>query len=98
MKVLIAHAHEPPPPPSHLNPDVPDDVEVVIMRCLQKNPADRFQTAAELATADRSAWRELRAELEGRRKRRVDRHRFRRDPDGYLRGLEAKLNQSALPP
>ena len=28
----------------------------------------------------------------------LDRHRFRRDPDGYLRGLEAKLNHSGLSP
>ena len=58
----------------------------------------REVTVADLAAADRDDWRALRAELEGRRQRRVDRHRFRRDPDGYLRGLEAKLNQSALPP
>jgi hypothetical protein len=29
--------------------------------------------------------------------RELDRHWFLRDPEGYLRGLEAKLNQSALP-
>lgn len=58
----------------------------------------REVTVADLAAADRDDWRALRAELEGRRQRRVDRHRFRRDPDAYLRGLEAKLNQSALPP
>jgi hypothetical protein len=58
----------------------------------------REVTAADLAGADRAAWARLRAELEERRQRRVDRRRFRRDPDGYLRGLEAKLNQSALPP
>jgi hypothetical protein len=58
----------------------------------------REVTAADLAGADRDGWTRLRAELEERRHRRVDRHRFRRDPDGYLRGLEAKLNQSALPP
>ena len=58
----------------------------------------REVTAAEVAGADRTAWRALRAELEVRRQRRVDRHRFRRDPDGYLRGLEAKLNQPGLPP
>jgi hypothetical protein len=58
----------------------------------------REVTAAELARADRGEWRRLRAELEERRRRRVDRHRFRRDPDGYLRDLEAKLNQPGLPP
>src|SRR6185503_720564 len=39
MKVLIAHAHEPPPPPSQFIPDLPDDLELVVMRCLQKSPA-----------------------------------------------------------
>ena len=58
----------------------------------------REVTAAELGGADRGRWRELRSELEARRQRRVDRHRFRRDPEGYLRGLEARLNQSGLPP
>jgi hypothetical protein len=56
----------------------------------------REVTAADLAGADRDEWERLRAELEERRQRRVDRHRFRRDPDGYLRGLEDKLNQSGL--
>lgn len=51
MKVLIAHAHEPPPPPSQHNADVPDDVELVIMRCLHKNPDDRYQSAADLSAA-----------------------------------------------
>ena len=57
----------------------------------------REVTAVDLASADLVAWRELRSELEERRQRRVDRHRFRRDPDAFLRRLEAKLNQSALP-
>jgi len=51
MKVLIAHAHEPPPPPSQYNPDVPDDVELVIMRCLQKSPLDRYQSAGDVVAA-----------------------------------------------
>ena len=57
----------------------------------------REVTAADLASADLGAWRRLRAELEERRQRRVDRRRFRRDPDGYLNDLENKLNQSGLP-
>ena len=54
-------------------------------------------TAADLAAADRSQWQQLRAELEQRRQQRVDRRRFRRDPDGYLKDLENRLNQSRLP-
>jgi hypothetical protein len=57
----------------------------------------REVTAADLAGADRTAWRRLRAELETRRERRVERRRFRRDPDGYLQALENKLIQSRLP-
>lgn len=57
----------------------------------------REVTAAELAGADRDQWRRLRAELEQRRHRRVERRRFRQDPEGYLKALEDKLNQSRLP-
>ena len=51
MKVLIAHAHQPPQPPSQHNRDVPDDIDLIVMRCLQKSPAERFQSATELAAA-----------------------------------------------
>ena len=54
-------------------------------------------TAAELAGADPTRQQELRRELEARRQRRVMRRRFRRDPEAYLRQLEEKLLQSALP-
>lgn len=51
LKVLIAHAHEQPKAPSQVNPNVPDDVEMVVLRCLAKAPDDRYQSAAELAAA-----------------------------------------------
>ncbi len=51
LKVIFAHAHEPVVPPSEHDPEVPADLEAVILRCLEKNPADRFQTAAEMADA-----------------------------------------------
>jgi hypothetical protein len=54
-------------------------------------------TAADLAAADGQRWKQLRAEMEQRRQRRVERRRFRRDPDGYLKDLENRLNQSRLP-
>jgi hypothetical protein len=58
---------------------------------------NREVTAADLAGADRVEWERLRAELEGRRERRVERRRFRQDPDAYLQDLENKLLQSRLP-
>jgi len=57
----------------------------------------REVTADVLAGADRQRWRQLRAELDERRKRRTDRRRFRQDPEAYLNDLEIKLHQSRLP-
>lgn len=54
-------------------------------------------TAEELAPADVFAWQELRAELGYREAARVQQRRFRRDPTGYLKRLEALACQSGLP-
>jgi hypothetical protein len=54
-------------------------------------------TAAELAGADPERRHELHQRLEGRRQRRVQRSRFRRDPQAFLQQLEDRLLQSALP-
>jgi hypothetical protein len=55
------------------------------------------QRIRDLIGADREAWTQVRATLAERRQRRIERRRFRRDPEGYLRQLEAKLNQPGLP-
>jgi hypothetical protein len=55
-------------------------------------------SAAELGQVQRAAWRKLQKELGERQQRRVERRRFRRDAEDYLRSLEAKLTQSGLPP
>lgn len=51
----------------------------------------------ELAPSDLAAWRSLRAGLGRRQEVRVWGHRFRRDPQAYLRSLEAALIKLALP-
>jgi len=51
IKVLIAHAHDEPVPPSQHRRDLPADVESIVLRCLAKRPDDRFADAAGLATA-----------------------------------------------
>lgn len=58
----------------------------------------RPERVKDLISADRATWVQLRAELAERRQRRVERRRFRRDPEGYLRQLEANLIQPGLPP
>jgi hypothetical protein len=57
----------------------------------------RCYTAVDLCQADRGRCAELRQQLEARRQRRVQRRRFRRDPQGFLNRLEEQLLQSALP-
>jgi len=49
IKVLVAHAQRQPQPPHLLRADVPADLEAVVMRCLEKSPADRYASAMELA-------------------------------------------------
>ncbi len=51
IKVMIAHASEPPQPPRKLNAEIPVELAEIILRCLEKQPEDRFQTAASLGEA-----------------------------------------------
>ncbi len=51
IKILMAHAGEKPALPSSLQPDVPVDLERVIMRCLAKSPGERYESAKALRTA-----------------------------------------------
>jgi WD40 repeat protein/tetratricopeptide (TPR) repeat protein len=41
--------HEPPVPPRRLDPHVPRDLETVVLKCLAKDPAERYATAEALA-------------------------------------------------
>ncbi len=49
------HIYEPPPLPSELNPEVPVQVEQVLLRALEKDPGQRYATPVELATAFKAA-------------------------------------------
>ena len=79
LAVLAALARDAPPPPSELSPGIPADLEQVVLRCLAKDPACRYPTAADLDRAlascrssadwgaDRAAlwWREIEASRPG---------------------------------
>jgi hypothetical protein len=54
-------------------------------------------SAAELGGTDPARRLALRQRLKARRQRRVQRSRFRRDPQAFLRHLKDQLLQSALP-
>jgi serine/threonine-protein kinase len=51
LKVMFAHAKEVPTPPSEIHDGIPDDLEAIVMRCLEKDPAARFQNIEGLFTA-----------------------------------------------
>jgi hypothetical protein len=50
-QVLLAILREEPRPPSWLVPDCPPALEAIVMKCLARDPDDRFATGAELARA-----------------------------------------------
>jgi serine/threonine-protein kinase len=51
MDVMVGHARDPVVPPSQYRPEIPADLEAVILRCLEKRPQDRFRTVRALARA-----------------------------------------------
>ena len=48
VAVAYQHVRETAPPPSSSNPDVPPELDAIVMKAMAKNPANRYQTAAEM--------------------------------------------------
>ena len=48
---MMAHARDPVTPPRAVRPDVPADLERVVLRCLAKRPADRYPSSEALGEA-----------------------------------------------
>jgi serine/threonine protein kinase/formylglycine-generating enzyme required for sulfatase activity len=51
MAMLAKHAYEPPVPPRTIIPTLLPEVETLLLRALEKDPAARFQSAAEMSAA-----------------------------------------------
>jgi serine/threonine protein kinase len=47
-EMIKMHLETAPPSPLDLRPELPSDFSELILRCLAKDPSDRFQNAAEL--------------------------------------------------
>ena len=85
--VMIAHARDPVVPPSLVRAGIPEDLERVVLRCLAKDPAERFPDAESLERAlgecaCAADWDQDRAA--GGRRRRTGRRAIR-SPSGSTR-------------
>jgi len=51
LAVILQHLNEPVPRPRSLNPDIPEWMENIILKLMEKNPEDRFKSAEDLIAA-----------------------------------------------
>jgi serine/threonine-protein kinase len=49
--VMAAHVNTPPPPPIGMRPDLPAELNQIILKALAKDPSQRFQSAEEFRDA-----------------------------------------------
>jgi serine/threonine-protein kinase len=47
-EIIAMHLREPPPVPSSLRPGIPPEIDRLVLRCLEKDPARRFGHSGEL--------------------------------------------------
>ena len=57
FKVMTDHVSSPPPPPTLFYPHIPPGLVKVVLKALEKNPANRFQTTEEFGAAIEQAER-----------------------------------------
>ncbi len=51
LAIAMKHASEPLPPPTAINPNIPEEIGKVLIKALEKKPSDRFASAGELSKA-----------------------------------------------
>jgi serine/threonine-protein kinase len=51
IAIMIAHARDPVVPPSRIVTEIPEDLDRIVLRCLAKDPAQRYPDAAALERA-----------------------------------------------
>src|SRR5438045_329901 len=55
MAVTLKHLQLPPPRPSLINEDIPQDIEVLILKALAKRPEERYQEISDFSSAYKQA-------------------------------------------
>ncbi len=48
VAIAVMHMQDIPERPRALNPNIPDGLEEIVLRAMEKNPADRYQSTAEM--------------------------------------------------
>jgi eukaryotic-like serine/threonine-protein kinase len=48
VSIVLQHISVPPTAPSEANPDISADIDAVVLKALAKDPADRYQSAADM--------------------------------------------------
>ncbi|HKF41463.1 MAG TPA: protein kinase [Thermoanaerobaculia bacterium] len=51
LAVVLKHVQEPPPSPQSKNPKIDPKIAAIILKCMQKDPAERYQTVNQLYEA-----------------------------------------------
>ena len=46
--IIYQHIHQAPRAPKEIDPQIPEDYQAVVLKCMQKRADDRYQTAADL--------------------------------------------------
>lgn len=54
-EAIQAHVHTPPPPPRRVRPDLPEAIESIILKAIEKDPPRRYQNALALSEALKAA-------------------------------------------
>jgi beta-lactam-binding protein with PASTA domain/tRNA A-37 threonylcarbamoyl transferase component Bud32 len=49
IEIAMKHLNDAPKPPSKIRPEIPEELDAVVLRALAKNPEDRYQTAEEFS-------------------------------------------------
>lgn len=55
-QVLLKHLYEMPIPPSDLNPQIPSWVDKIILKSMEKHPAERYQSTMEIIKEIKARW------------------------------------------
>ncbi|HEU0294810.1 MAG TPA: serine/threonine-protein kinase [Anaerolineales bacterium] len=63
--IIHDHIYSPLPLPHKVNPNVPEQVERVLLKSLAKERSDRFENASQLVSAFKEAWNEAGIPMQG---------------------------------